>query len=117
MNSEDLKKAAIEKDRKARTSKIAKPDGQAGRRSGYRLEIAMGIESEHFLRIMVRNYFYVSEYMRLIIYQRLVRVYASIYLDIRLGISEQGRTKLELAKAKVISGFTYFHGMNAYMFL
>jgi hypothetical protein len=40
--------------------------------------------------------------MRLIISQRLVRVYASIYLDIRMSISEQGKTKLQLAKAKVI---------------
>jgi hypothetical protein len=45
--------------------------------------------------------------MRLIISQRLVRVYASIYLDIRMSISEQGKTKLQLAKAKVITVFSY----------
>lgn len=55
MTPEDLKTAAIEKERQAHDSKIAKPDGQAGRRSGYRLEIAMGLESEHFLRILVRK--------------------------------------------------------------
>jgi hypothetical protein len=104
--SEDLKNAAIEKEQQAHESKIAKPDGQAGRRSGYRLEMAMGVESDHFLRLLVRKFlfFYAPEYMRLIISQRLVRVYASIYLDIRLSISEQGKTKLQLAKAKVITG-------------
>ena len=56
MNSEDLKNAAIEKEWEARNSKIAKPDGQAGRRSGYRLELAMGLESYHFLRILVRKF-------------------------------------------------------------
>ena len=52
---EDLKNAAIEIERQASKSKIAKPDGQAGRRSGYRLELAMGIDSDHFLRILVRK--------------------------------------------------------------
>lgn len=56
MISEDLKKAAIEKERQAQNSKIAKPDGQAGRRSGYSLEMAMGIDSKHFLRILVRKF-------------------------------------------------------------
>jgi hypothetical protein len=56
LNSEDLKKAVIEKERQAHNSKIAKPDGQAGRRSGYRLEMAMGIESNRFLRIQARKF-------------------------------------------------------------
>jgi hypothetical protein len=55
-NSEDLKNATIEKERQAQNSKIAKPDGQAGRRSGYTLQMAMGIESDHFLRILVRKF-------------------------------------------------------------
>lgn len=55
--------------------------------------------------------------MRLIISQRLVRVYASTYLDIRMSISEQGKTKLELAKAKVITGFLYLQYTDAYRFL
>lgn len=54
-NSEELKKAAVEKERQEKNSKISKPDGQAGRRSGYRLEMAMGLESDHFLRIQVRK--------------------------------------------------------------
>ena len=53
MYSEELKKAAIEKEKQAQNSKIPKPDGQAGRRSGYKLELAMGLEPDHFLRIMV----------------------------------------------------------------
>ena len=53
--------------------------------------------------------------MRLIISQRLVRVYASIYLDIRMSISEQGKSKLQLAKAKVIiTWFLYY--IDAYRF-
>jgi hypothetical protein len=51
LNSEDLKNAT---ERQAHDSKISKPDGQAGRRSGYRLELAMGLEPDHFLRIQVR---------------------------------------------------------------
>ena len=54
-NSEELKKAAVEKERREKNSKISKPDGQVGRRSGYRLEMAMGLESDHFLRIQVRK--------------------------------------------------------------
>jgi hypothetical protein len=55
--------------------------------------------------------------MRLIFSQRLVRVYAGIYLDIRKSISEQDKSKLELAKAKVIAGFPYIQCLDAYMFL
>ena len=49
-----MKKAALEKEREAKNYKIPKPEGQAGRQSGYTLELAMGIESSRFLRIMVR---------------------------------------------------------------
>ena len=45
--------------------------------------------------------------MRLIISQRLVRVYASMYLDIRLSISEQGKKKLQQAKSLVINSYVY----------
>ena len=44
-------------------------------------------------------------------------MYASTYLDIRMSISEQGKTKLELAKAKVITGFLYLQYTDAYRFL
>ena len=34
---------------------IPKPQGQAGRGSGYTLHLAMGIEHDHFLRIQVSS--------------------------------------------------------------
>jgi len=55
-NPEELRNAAIEKERHMSQMKIAKPAGQAGCRSGYTLQRAMGIEQDHFLRILVCYY-------------------------------------------------------------
>jgi len=65
IDSEVLKCITIKQAQEARyrsDKQIMKPEGQAGWGSGYTLELAMGLENEHFLKIQVSNRLYIWIY-------------------------------------------------------
>jgi hypothetical protein len=63
--SEALRRESIKQAQESKTRydrQIAKPEGQAGRGTGYTLHLAMGLENDHFLRLQVFFFSYMLIY-------------------------------------------------------